>query len=322
MKAIVLVSGGLDSCLAALLLKDQGIEVVPVNFQIPFCQESGGRASCGDASRIAGLLGIDLKVLHLGDEFIDMVANPRHGRGRNMNPCIDCRIMMLRRAAALLEPEGASFVATGEVLGQRPLSQHLRALELIDRESGIPGLILRPLSAQALSPTVPEREGWVDRGRLLALRGRSRREQFALARRYGIKDPPTPAGGCLLTDPAYSKRLKDVLDHRGSLTVHLAALLRHGRYFRLSPGAMLVVGRNEKDNANLEALREGGEWLLRPVNCVGPTAVGTGEFDDGLLERAVSLVARYSDAPADGMVEVEVGGRDDGVRRISARREK
>lgn len=304
MKAIALLSGGLDSCLAVRVLQEQGIEVEAVNFQTPFCQE-GGTGSCGTASRVSAFLGLPLRVLHLGPEFLDTVAAPPHGRGKNMNPCVDCRILMLRRAAALMEAAGAGFVATGEVLGQRPFSQHLKAMQEIERASGLAGLVLRPLSAKLLEPTVPEKEGWVDRERLLAISGRTRKEQLALAKKYGLVNPPTPAGGCLLTDPAYSGRLRDVLEHGEKLDEHLALLIRLGRHVRLAPSALLMVGRNERENAGLESLRGGDEWLLRPLDCAGPSAVGRGGFDGELLERAAALVARYSDRPADGAVEVE-----------------
>lgn len=320
MKALALVSGGLDSCLAVRVLQEQGIAVEAVNFQIPFCQE-GETGSCGAPNRAASFLGLPLRVLYLGQEFLDMVAAPPHGRGRNMNPCVDCRIMMLRRAGALMESVGAKFLVTGEVLGQRPLSQHLRALKVVEEACGFPGLVLRPLSAKLLDPTIPEREGWVDRERLLALTGRTRKGQFELARKFGFTDPPTPAGGCLLTDPGYAKRLRDALDREGRLDAHLVTLIRHGRYFRLGPDALLMVGRNEGDNRRLEAVRTPDEWLFRPANCVGPSAVGRGAgFTEDMLGRAAALVARYSDAPPDGAVSVEVE-RDGERRTLAARRE-
>ena len=305
MKSIALLSGGLDSLLAVKIVAEQGVGVLALNFQTPFCTSKPGAGSCGQVSRLADLSGIELKVLHLGQEYLDMVARPKHGWGRNMNPCIDCRIMMLKEAARHMEPAGARFVVTGEVLGQRPMSQHMAALKTVEKESGLEGLILRPLSAKVLAPTVPETEGWVDREKLLAIQGRSRKDQFALAKRYGIAEPPTPAGGCLLTDPAYSARLKDVLKHAGGLNGHLAAVIRHGRYVRLGPEAFVVVGRNEEDNRQLEALGKDEEWFFGPVNCMGPVTLGVGAFDAEARRRIAGIVARYSDRPPDGRVEVE-----------------
>lgn len=305
MKAIALFSGGLDSCLAASVVRDQGVEVEAFNFQMPFCQTGKQGTSCGNAVRIADTQDFSLRVFHIGREFMEIVARPRHGRGRNMNPCIDCRILMLRKAREMMAGAGASFVVTGEVLGQRPLSQHWRAMRTVERESGLDGLLVRPLCAKLLPPTIPEIKGWLDRDRLLAVQGRSRKEQFALARRYNLADPPTPAGGCLLTDPAYSRRLKDVLECGSELTVHLAQLIRQGRYFRLDPTAFAVVGRNENENRALEDMQQEDEWLFRAANCMGPSAIGSGRIAPELREKIAGLVARYSDKPGDGRVEVE-----------------
>jgi len=213
---------------------------------------------------------------------------------------------MLRKAAEMLEPAGAKFVVTGEVLGQRPMSQHMKALKLVEEESGLPGLVLRPLSAKLLPPTIPETSGWVDRDRLLAIGGRSRKEQFALAKKYGITDPPTPAGGCLLTDPGYAARLRDLLKHRGEITAHDATLIRFGRYIRLTPGAYAMVGRNEGENNQLESMQGEDENLFKPVVCAGPSAVGTGEMGEPERLAVAAKVARYSDNPGGGAVAVEV----------------
>jgi tRNA U34 2-thiouridine synthase MnmA/TrmU len=306
MKAIALMSGGLDSCLAVKVVQEQGIEVEAVNFATPFCDSGKLGGSCGVVSRLAGAAGISLRTVHLGPEFLDIVAHPKHGWGKNMNPCIDCRILMLRRAAEMLGPAGAGFVITGEVLGQRPMSQHLNALKLVEEESGLPGRVLRPLSAKLLPPTIPETEGWVDRERLLSIGGRSRKEQLALARKYGIADPPTPAGGCLLTDPGYASRLRDLLQHKGEITEHDAVLIRFGRYVRLGPKAFAMVGRNEGENNRLETVQTGEEWLFQPENCVGPTAVSAGELGEAERRLVAEKVARYSDRPAGGVVIVSV----------------
>jgi len=319
-RAIVLLSGGLDSCLAVRVLQEQGIEVVAVNFQTPFCQDGGTGASCGSATRVADALGLPLRVLYLGEEFLKIVEHPPHGHGRNMNPCIDCRILMLRRAGELMEAVGAKFVATGEVLGQRPMSQHLTAMKEVEKESGLTGLVLRPLCAKLLDPTKPEQEGWVDRERLLSLSGRTRKEQFRMAKEAGLSYTPSPAGGCLLTDPAYSKRLKDFLAHGGILSAHSATLLRQGRYFRLSDSALLMVGRNKAENDQLEGLQDESETIWRQVDCLGPVAVGQGDFSGELAGKAAGLVAKYTDPPAGGVVTLEARkGRKGEPRRMEVR---
>jgi tRNA-specific 2-thiouridylase len=313
-KCIALLSGGLDSCLAVKVMEAQGIEVEAFNIQTPFCQEGSKGSSCGDARSVAAKMRFNLRVIHVGQEYLDMVAKPRHGWGRNMNPCIDCRILMLNKVKAYMEDVGAKFVVTGEVLGQRPMSQYLEAMRVVERESGLEGLLLRPLSARLLPPTIPEIKGWVDRDRLLAIEGRSRKPQFALARQYGIQEPPTPASGCLLTDPAYSDRLRDVLRHTGGLTVHLSQVIKYGRFFRLAPDAFVVVGRSEDDNVHLESLWKDGEWRFKPSNTVGPTALGIGELDRPRREAVAAIVARYADAPPSGApVEVEVRRSRDAV---------
>ncbi|MEK7765932.1 MAG: hypothetical protein AAB368_06810 [bacterium] len=306
MKAIALLSGGLDSCLAVQVIQAQGVEVEAFNFQTALCATGSKGASCGDATRIAAAQGFNLRVIHIGQEYLDMVSRPKHGWGKNMNPCIDCRILMLRKARQHLDDVKASFIITGEVLGQRPMSQHWRAMKTVEHESGLEGLLLRPLSARLLPPTIPEIKGWVDRDRLPAIEGRQRKEQFAMAKAFGLVDPPTPASGCLLTDPAYSDRLRDVLRHSstGRLTVHLAQVIKYGRFFRFTPVAFVVVGRNEDDNFNLEGLQTESEWSFKPVNCVGPVALGVGELDGELRRKTASILARYADRPADGQVLV------------------
>jgi len=300
MKCLALMSGGLDSFLAVKVIQAQGIDVLGLHVTTPFGIRVGGGAPA-----LAAAHGIPLREMSLGDELLRVVERPKHGRGGNMNPCIDCHALMFRRAAALFPETGARFLITGEVLGQRPMSQHRRALRIVEEESGLPGLILRPLSAKLLEPTVPETEGWVDRGRLLDISGRTRTRQLAMAREFRLENPPTPAGGCLLTDPGYSDRLRDLLAQGAVLTDHLARVIRFGRYVRVSSSALLMVGRNERDNAALESLQAEEEWLLRPVNCVGPSVLGVGELDDAGRARAASLLARYADAPADGRVEIE-----------------
>jgi tRNA-specific 2-thiouridylase len=232
--AIALLSGGLDSTLAAKVILEHGIKVVGVNFAGAYCPRPFTGKS--RAEKAAEKLGIELVTLRIDSEFIAMVKHPKHGRGKNMNPCIDCHTLMIRRAWAFGQTRGAGFIITGEVLGQRPMSQNRQALAVVARESGVGDRLLRPMSAKLLDAAAPEREGLVDRERLLDVEGRQRTRQMALAEKYGIKDYPTPAGGCLLTEKVFSKRLAEAFDH-GEDSPEIVELLSLGRHFRLPSGA-------------------------------------------------------------------------------------
>jgi tRNA U34 2-thiouridine synthase MnmA/TrmU len=221
-----------------------------------------------------------------------------------MNPCIDCRIFMLKKAKAYMEESGASFIVTGEVLGQRPMSQRRDAMRLIEKEAGLEGLILRPLSAQFLPVTLPEREGWIDREKLLNIQGRSRKPQMKLAEQFNIRDYPCPAGGCLLTDPGFARRIRDLMEHQYDFSLNDVHLLKFGRHFRLSPTVKLVVGRNEEENQKIETFSLAGDVLLKTVSYPGPVSLLRGEADEMERERAASITARYSKAK--GMEKVEV----------------
>ncbi len=294
-KAIMLLSGGLDSTLAVRVLLDQGIEITAVNFTSPFCQCSARQGGCGrEALRVAGEFGIPIEVIAKGLDYMKVVEHPKFGYGRGMNPCLDCRIFMLKKAGALMGELGASFVATGEVLGQRPMSQHRRALEIIEKESGLEGLILRPLSAGNLKPTIAEREGIVDRERLLSIAGRSRKEQMRLAEGYGIREYPCPAGGCLLTDTTVSARLRDLFAHQPGYGLVDLQLLKIGRHFRLNAGLKLIVGRNEKENERIESLAPAGSVLISPSGFKGPTALLAGTVSPESEEEAGMIVAAFS----------------------------
>ena len=298
MKAIALISGGLDSTLASRIVKDLGIELVALNTRSPFCQCNRKKAdgSCShEAGRVSQELGIKLLAINTSSEFMEIVKKPKHGYGSNMNPCLDCRILLFKKAKEAMEEEGASFVITGEVLGQRPMSQRLEAMRLIEKESGLAGLVVRPLSAKVLAPTIPEQKGWIDREKLLAISGRGRREQMDLATDLGINDYPCPSGGCLLTDPGFSLRLKDLMRYQ-DLGLEDVNLLKIGRHFRLGPGLKLIVGRNESENNRLEALRKEGEPFFQPQELAGPSAILKGEIaDNSLLETASRIVAKYCD---------------------------
>jgi tRNA U34 2-thiouridine synthase MnmA/TrmU len=297
MKAIALISGGLDSTLAVKVMQDLGIELVCLNTVSPFClcnHRSSAGSFCG-AGSVAKELGLRLISVNVSEEFLEVVKKPRHGYGSNMNPCIDCRILLFQKAKEAMQDEGASFVITGEVLGQRPMSQKLNTLGLIEREAGLDGLVLRPLSARVLEPTIPEKEGWVAREKLLAISGRGRKEQIALASNFGIKDYPCPSGGCLLTDPEFGRRLKDLMRY-AQLKLDDVRLLKVGRHFRLSDKAKLVVGRDEKENKQLLDLAKENEDLFFPhEELAGPTSLGRGNFSDELIKLSCSITGRYCD---------------------------
>lgn len=304
MKAIALLSGGLDSTLAARLVLDQGIELEALNFMTVFCTCTNRGATCLASQKAVETLGIPLKVLNVSEEYLEVVRHPKHGYGSNMNPCIDCRIFMLKKAKTYMAEVGASFIVTGEVLGQRPMSQRKDAMRLIEKEAGLEGLILRPLSAQFLPVTIPEREGWIDREKLLNIQGRSRKPQIRLAEYYHIKDYPCPAGGCLLTDPIFARRLRDLMDHHPHFTLNDVHLLKFGRHFRLSPHVKLVVGRNEEENQKIQTFSQTEDLLLKATRFPGPLSLLRGEMGKEDIEKAASITARYSKAK--GMDKVEV----------------
>lgn len=296
MRAVALLSGGLDSTLATHLIKGQGIEVIALNFKTPFClcdRKAAGR--CGSHSgKVALDLGIEYKTINITDEFLKIIPHPRHGYGSQMNPCIDCRILKFKRAKEFMQGAGASFIITGEVVGQRPMSQHKQALRIIEKESGLEGLVLRPLSARLLPETIPEKNNWVNRDKLLNFSGRSRKPQIALAENLGIKDYPCPAGGCLLTDPGFAKRIKDLMAHR-ELNLNEVELLKIGRHFRIFQEAKLIVGRDERENERLLNLAQENDYLFRPQEIKGPVALGRGVFDEELIKLSCSIACRYCD---------------------------
>ncbi len=304
MKALALLSGGLDSTLAAKLILDQGIELEAINFITVFCTCTSKGSSCLASQKAIENLKIPLKVFNVSQEFLEVVKYPKHGYGSNLNPCIDCRIFMLKKAKAYMEGSGASFIVTGEVLGQRPMSQRRETLRLIEREAGVEGLILRPLSAKFLPVTIPEKEGWVDREKLLDIQGRSRKPQIKLAEELGIKDYPCPAGGCLLTDPEFSKRLKDLMTHYPEFTLLDVHLLKFGRHFRLSEEVKLIVGRDEEENQKIRTFSQKGDILLKLSDIPGPLSLLRGKVKQEEIEKAAGITVRYSKGK--GMREVKV----------------
>ncbi|MBI3321387.1 MAG: hypothetical protein HYZ91_03865 [Candidatus Omnitrophica bacterium] len=289
-KCIALISGGLDSALAAKLMLEQGIEVQGLYLSL-----SWGCCDKEKAVAIAQQLGIPLMVLSVGDAYLDVIRKPKYGYGVGMNPCVDCRIYMFRIAKRYLEELGAGFVVTGEVLGQRPMSQMRRPLEIIEAESDLEGLLLRPLSAQLLEPTLPELLGVVDRNRLLRIAGRSRQEQLAFVKTRGISGYATPAGGCLLTDEHFAKKAQDLFAHEEHPTTKDMELLTIGRHFRIHPGTKVIVGRNELENLMLEGHAQRGYTCLRP-DFAGPAALVVGAWSDADRALAVSLILQHTKA--------------------------
>jgi hypothetical protein len=312
--AVVLLSGGLDSQLAVCILREQGIEVEALNFKTIFtcCQDSAGQA--------ARDLGVRLTVVSQEDDYLDLVKRPRFGRGKGANPCVDCRIYMFQRARQFMEEIGARFVASGEVIGQRPMSQKRNDLDVIAYHSDLDGLLLRPLSAKLMAPTVPEKEGWVDRERLYAFSGRSRKGLLELGARFGLKHLPAPSSGCALTETLFSKKVFDVLRTSPAAGRWEFELLKVGRHFRFSERTKIVVGRRESDNDQLGYLHRlpdaASTALLTPENFTGPVAMIVGPADPAAVEFAAGLIVRYSKAEREGLqVRLDTG---DGERLIKA----
>lgn len=337
-KSVVLFSGGLDSTLAILTIMKQGIEVKAIKFRTPFdisqihpyppFLKEGGVGIINfqhyyEEMDVAQKFGFDIEIHYLGDIFIDIVKQPRFGYGKNMNPCIDCRILMLKEAKILMNKIGADFIVTGEVLGQRPMSQRRDTFYLVDREAGVRGYVLRPLSAKLLEITIPESKGIVNREELYNFSGRTRRPQITLAREFGLSSYPSPAGGCLLTEPHYAHRLKDLLIHSQNPCIRDIKLLKTGRHFRFSPQCKIIVGRDKKENEILESLAGSNDCLITIEGYGSPTTLVSGILTDEALRVATSLCARYSDAKDLSDVEAKViclGNRYN-IRTSSARNE-
>ena len=290
MKAVLLFSGGLDSSIAYALTREWAVEIFPLHITHSFL-------SVRNLPEIP-----DLKIIDMAGEFVNIVKNPQHGYGKNLNPCIDCRILMLKEAKQYLTEVGGDFLVTGEVLGQRPMSQRLEALTLIDREADCEGLVVRPLSGGLLPPTIPEKNGLIDRDRLLKIKGRSRKFELELAKEKNIEQFFSPSGGCLLADPAFSRRLADLMRYQGTLSVSDIELLKIGRHFRLSPQAKLIVGRFEDENKKIEEMTRPLDTLLFVPDTGSPHALLLG--DKKYLRTAASITARYSDKRRENKIKV------------------
>ena len=299
---MALLSGGLDSALAVKLMLDQGIDVEAVNFASPFCLcRKGG---CG-ALEVANNLNIPLKTINVGEEYLRIVRKPRFGYGRNMNPCIDCRIFMLRKAKKYARETGASFIFTGEVLGQRPMSQHGKTLGVIEEEAGLKGKILRPLSAKLLSPTEAEKKGFVRREALLGIEGRSRKKQIRLAEELKVTDYSCPGGGCLLTYREFASKLKDLFEHKKRVSLKDVQLLKVGRHFRFGKNK-IIVGRNEAENGLLLRTRMANDYCFEAQGTGSPITLLQGPKTRTAIKRAAELTVYHSDRKQ-GVVLVKFG---------------
>ncbi|OGW75311.1 MAG: hypothetical protein A2Z72_08225, partial [Omnitrophica bacterium RBG_13_46_9] len=278
-----------------LVLQEQEIEVTSISFVSPFFNAE-------NAKKAATSLKVPIIVKDITGEHLDMLLNPKHGYGSGMNPCIDCHALMLKIAGGIMRKEGFDFIFTGEVLGERPMSQNKQSLHTVAKESGYADYVLRPLSAKLLPETKIEKEGKIDRSRLLDISGRQRKRQLEMAAQYGIKDVPTPAGGCLLTDPCFSARLKDLLRREGKPSIHDIELLKVGRHVGLDQKNKVIIGRNEKDNNILRSL-DGGKYIMFvPKRVRGPHCMVPRGISGELLERAMEICASYCDAREDGEV--------------------
>lgn len=287
--------------LAAGIIKAQGIDVLGLFFETPFFTSRKAEES-------AKSMGLPFKVIDITERHLNVVKSPKHGYGGNMNPCIDCHALMFRIAGELLEKEGASFVITGEVIGQRPMSQNKNSLALVASESGIEGLILRPLSAKQLPPTIPEKNQWVKRDLLMGFQGRSRKPQMALALKMGIKKYPAPGGGCLLTEKVFSRRLKDLFTCQVNPEIREIELLKFGRHFRLGPHTKLIVGRDKSENDIIGSLAGDNDIVMTPVSVPGPTVLVAGYPLNDYLHLAAAVTAAYSDASENRSTQIKVDG--------------
>ncbi len=310
-KAVGLLSGGLDSTIAAAMLMRQGVEVQGLTFYTGFCVVEHNRRSKtrkrkkpvrNEALQAGAKLDLPVEMIDIsGRDYLKVLTDPKYGYGSAVNPCIDCRIFMFRRARQYMDEIGAQFMFTGEVLGQRPMSQRRQPMNVIDRDAELDGLLLRPLSARNLPPTVPEQKGWVDREQLGDIRGRSRQKQMEMATAYGIEDYPSPAGGCcFLTDKNFGRRILDFFEYEGkeNLTMDDVMLLKIGRHFRIKPDVKVVMGREEGENKFLDRYAP-GRWRLETKDATGPTTLVEGQPTDDDLRRIAGMTVRYAGPKAE-----------------------
>lgn len=302
-KAFALLSGGLDSILAARLIMEQGIECVGIYFTTPFWSNNDKEKTFLKNIEVENNIKIIVKPIVT--DFIKLVKNPKHGWGKNINPCIDCKTYMLKTAKKIMEQNGGSFLITGEVLGQRPMSQNKNSFSIIEKEAEVVGILLKPLSAKLRPETIAEKNGWVDREKLLSIKGRSRVTQFKLARQYGITTYTSPAGGCLLTDKVFAKKLYDLYRHKETITKNDIELLKVGRHFRFGENK-IIVGRNETENRLILEIKDKNDYLFEVPNTGSPDTILQGEKNELMIKTAAKLTALYS-ASTDANVLVKYG---------------
>ncbi|NLW60703.1 MAG: hypothetical protein GX073_10240 [Firmicutes bacterium] len=310
MKALALFSGGLDSLLAIKLIQEAGVEVEAVNFLQPFLTPAEEEKRLAHLQKLIAQLGVKLHIVRLGEDYLRILESPKHGYGKAANPCLDCHIFFLRKAGEMMDALGAAFLVTGEVVGQRPKSQYRGAFPKIDEETGLAGLIVRPLSARLLPPTIPEEKGWISLDHCPSIQGRQRKIQLELAAKYGL-EYEAPAGGCLLTNVEYGRKVKDLIKADGHLTVDGLRLLRIGRHFRLSPHFKAIVGRNLRENRTLfryfyQQRHTEGVYLLKALGAPGPLTLGLGKPTADDLKTLARITARYSDHPWTTPVTVKI----------------
>jgi tRNA U34 2-thiouridine synthase MnmA/TrmU len=318
-KAVALYSGGLDSTLAIKLIQEQGIEVIALHFYTGFCitetkrrrgeKKEDGSHYMNPALKYAAKYKFPLEIIDISEGYFDIIQNPKYGYGSNINPCIDCRAYMYKHAKKYMEEIGADFIISGEVLNQRPMSQHLQAMKTIEREAGVEGIVVKPLSAKLLPPTVPEINGWIDREKLEGISGRSRKRQMELAKRFGIDEYEQPAGGCCyLTDENFARKYKEVIAVENTITRDELYLLTIGRHFRLPTGTKVIVTRNEGEGNFIKGIRK-NYWYAEPIG-KGAVAIArpiTGEFITYEDKKMIAdLVARYSKIDENGQIQVKI----------------
>ena len=316
-KVVALLSGGLDSQLAVRMMQEQGFDVSAVAIKTPFCDFDCGRGCSFEIRERSDELNVNLKTVYLGDEYIEMLKNPKYGTGAGFNPCVDCRSMMFDAAKKHMDEIGAEFIISGEVLGQRPMSQHAPSLRTIEKESGLVGKIVRPLSAGLLPATDPEKDGLIKRENLGIIKGRTRKKQLEMAKKYGIENPPNAGGGCLLTDPSFGLKAKDLFEHTETPTINDIDLLKIGRHFRLDEETKFVVGRNKDENEIIKAIALPDDILLEARDHVGPVSILRGKNASLHIPFAASVTLRYSDAPK-GEEAFVVSSMKDSKNEISA----
>ncbi len=312
MRALALFSGGLDSCLAIKIIQEQGIEVIALNFDSYFFGGSNEKAD-----KMAKQLGVKLEYIDFRERHREIVENPPSGYGKNMNPCIDCHALMLRMAGELMEKYQADFIITGEVLGQRPMSQNANSLRRVGNISGMKGLVIRPLSAKLMDESELEKKGLVDREKLLDIQGRGRGRQLELVKKYNIVGFESPGGGCLLTEPNYSKKLKLLKEDGNFKKEFLFELLKAGRFYRLDKGKYIIIGRNLEENEKLEKYEEKCDLVIVGNTTPGPKIIGIGDFDLENLDFAKNLFARYSKTKGEEKSYIYINGEACEVEKIN-----